>query len=317
MNNQSFSSIDINNIDLDDLFYTFKDNHSKTLIDNFFPEIYEPILIISKNDCYKIIDGFKRLYSLIDKNINTVRCLMLPPDNDVNHFIIGIKSNLKSRKLNIVEISNIAYKLNTTFTLDLQDIIRSYSYLIKEFKSEKVLNNYLKIYSMPSETKNYLQNNNIQLSGAVKLLHFNLEELNTLTHFLNLFMMGTNKMKDFVNNLLIIKKRNNQDINTFLKQENLYSNLFDNRIDKNILKNNILEKINCKAYPEKTLAFSNFNKIISNIEMKKNMTIKPSINFESDIFKLEISFRNIEDFQHIQNTLSKIDSKDIEKLFNL
>jgi len=148
-----------------------------------------------------------------------------------------------------------------------------------------------------------LNSGEISYGTALLLSDMSEDERKIIYSFLKNFYLGANKMKEVVENLIEISKRDN------LNLENLIKNKKIKEITKRLdigkkQKGELLRKLLFKMrYPEFSKKKEKINSIINKLPLKKSIKLNYNRNFEDKKIKLEIEFKNLTEFEKILEVL--------------
>ncbi len=165
-----------------------------------------------------------------------------------------------------------------------------------------------------SDIEDALKNEKISYGTALILENMSEQERAEIYKLVDKVHLGSNKMKEVVENLYEISKRDNLGISDILKEGRIASILSKENIGKKEKGEQLRKVLDLIRYPLLNKKKELFFKKVNDLRFSHNIKIKPNENFETDEIYIKISVSNIEELKTAINEINeKIES--IDELF--
>ncbi len=257
-----------------------------------------PIHCVIKQKKVFVFDGIKRFHIANHLNLKKIPIILHNYNSEKKILIDHIKFNLY-REVNEIELSNF---INIAINYFNEKLLAKYilSKILKKF-SDKLINNYLLLNKLILLGKKLLVEKKLNIYVAINISKLDVKSQEIFLSLVKNLKLNSNKQKKLYEYIFDLSKRFNKSFSDILKNFKKYY-LEDYSKE---LENNFFEEIKKLHSPD----FYNFQKnfLKTKKELLKNIkgsNLLSPTNFEDDILKLEIFFK---DFKELKNKIEMID----------
>ena len=282
-----------------ELFASEYKNLEKSIIEN---KVVSPLKCVKKGDFYFLIDGFKRLKIIKSLNFKTIPVIVENYNSEINIFVKHFKYNLY-RNFSPIELANF---LTISLNYFKSILLCNYIFLKLSGKtSKKIIENYSNLNKLIEDGKEMLINEKLNLNIAFKIATLDNKSQTMIIKLIKNFKLNTNKQKKVFEYFYNLSKRFNKKISEIIN--NYFAVYCEEMYSKN-LENDFFDKLEKLHSPD----FYNFHKKFlekKNLIIKdiKGVNIYSPVNYEDDIFKAELYFRNFNELKEkIEKLLSRL-----------
>lgn len=317
-----FDILNIEQINKSDDTFLLSSDHDLAELDDSVKEfgILQPIWVQEiHSNSYRIVNGFKRVCAAQSLGIKTVPALVIKKEeNDLALFDLYLKERCISGNLNPIEISHIIYKLSHLFDMLPQDIINTYFNLMGLGKNKKVYEYYLPLRTLEINIQKAIIQDELSLEMAALLNKATQEDRKEYFLLIESLRLSKSNQRELWHLLRDVMRRENQSLKELLHNANLRKVMKNVKLTPSQKLERIKDLITSWRYPEYTSSVRRFNKILQMKKLPQNLTIRPAPYFADATFYINFSFRRIDDYQSIVNTLKDLQQTGvIEKLVNI
>ncbi len=262
--------------------------------------IIHPVYVFKKNKKFFILDGYKRFCVAKKLKLEEIPTIICYYHSEKLIFLKYFKINLY-RKFNEIEISNLIFLSNEYFN---DQILTKFIFLkLNKKYSKKNLTNYLSLQNLIDDAKKMLINGKLNFLTAINLSKIKAEEQQIFINLTNSLKLNSNKQKKCFELLKDLASRNEITLNELI-EKNFKKFLFNEYSIENEKKFfEKLIKLHSPDYYTYIKKFQNYKKEI--LKNTKGINIISPDNFESNILKIEIFFKNEEEMKNKLNLLKK------------
>ncbi|MBN2008622.1 ParB N-terminal domain-containing protein [candidate division KSB1 bacterium] len=269
-----------------------------------------PILAqISSEPRYRVISGLKRILGLIHlkKEMFPARIVQEQPDKpSIEYFLINFYENLSTRALNDVEKSIILNKLITKFNVDKETILQHYVPLLGLGKNPRVLDMYLPIVRLEDNIKIAIVEDILSHELALHMIELSGDDRQSLFHLFVTLKLGKNRQKEFMRLLTDIAKSTERSLRDVVDQPALMAVVNDEKITSTQKVERVRDLLRKMRYPRLAEAELYFEEVKKELKLPPRIVLKHSPFFESDIYSLELLFRDPHEFQKMVTKVNDI-----------
>ncbi len=307
---ESIERIPISEVDLSD----------ETFSVNFMPDLQslrssiqavgmvQPVLLRRKEGRYQIVSGYRRVKVLKELGIPEVISRILEDKGweDLQLFSIALHENLTTRGFNSVEIAISLYKLIYLFKVEPPHVIQTYLPLLRLSPNEKILNTYLSLAQMEDEVKEYVLREEVSRSNIRKLASLLPEDRKILIPLLSSLKLGENRLREILNLLDEIARRDKSRIGEIVRHSELQATLSRKELTPSQKTERVKKILLGLRYPRLTELERTFEKERKDLTLPPNIFLSHSPYFEGREWRIELRFETLEQYRHALLFLSKL-----------
>jgi len=309
--------IDIKDIDLNDFWY--KISLSSDNIEFLAKSIEEtglinPPLVRLLNDRYIIVSGFQRIKACIFNNKNTISVCKIISGNDYQYLVNAITALSFQRQLTHAELIICIQRLNKF--LDEKSIADKSAALFNTKLNAKFIKNLSDIANLPDPALKLIEQGNISLKTARKLLLLKKEIIKALLKIFSNIKASNNKQLEIIQYIIEISKRDSINPEVFCQNQKIQKVIFDH--DKEpLLKTRLLREY---LYDLRFPALSQTREItqnkINHLKLGNKIKLVPPDNFESMNYSLSFTAKSYKEFKKNTQTLNSVlESSQLKEIF--
>jgi ParB family chromosome partitioning protein len=316
---KTIQKIPLNRIDLSD----------ETFSINFMPDLQrlrssiaeigliQPVLLREKREGYQILCGFRRIsvfHELKKVEIDS-RVFGEKEMDDLQFFSLSLHENLSTRGFNTVEKAIALDKLIHCFQADPNFVIQTYLPLFSLEPHEKILNTYLSLVQMEDEVKRYVLNEEVSRSNIRKLSAMSPEDRMALLSLLSSLKLGENRLREVLNLLNEISRREGLMMKEIVQQKDLQKILSQKDLTPSQRTESVKKVLMDLRYPRMRKKEEAFEKKRKELNMPLNISLRHAPHFEGKELRVEFQFETMEEYRSIISSLSQLpDKKEFEEM---
>ena len=235
-------------------------------------------------------------------------------------FELAFTDNLTFRSLNVVEHAAVVSALSRMLSRENGDEMDNYLTLMELPGGEHSIEMYMGINALEDHIKSYLLRWNISAPHAARLNLFTKEDRWQLFTVVELLQLHGGKLKQFVDLVFEISKRDKKSIREIFGA----SPERDNAIIKNTKitatqkQAKILDWLYAKRYPQLTKRAQTFSAIAASMNSLQPGVFTPPHNFEGDKLRASLPFKSLDEIDSFCTALKKVSNrKKIKSLLDL
>ena len=314
--------IPLNQIDLSD----------ETFSVNFMPDLQrlrssveevgliQPVLLREKVNGYQIVCGFRRIsvFQELKRAEIDSKVFKQGEMEDIQLFSLSLHENLTARGFNIVEKAMALDKLIRWFRVDPTVAVRTYLPLFSLESHEKILNTYLSLARMEDELKKYVLREEVSRSNIRKLSALTPEDREALLSFLPSLKLGENRLREVLNLLDEISRREGLGVKEILRKEDLQKIVSQTDLTPSQRTERVKKVLMNLRYPRMHRREEEFEKKRKALNLPPGLSLNHSLFFEGKGLKMEFQFETIEEYQGILSSLSHlVDKKEFQEMLQI
>jgi ParB family chromosome partitioning protein len=321
------SMIPIRKIPLDQI-----DLSDETFSVNFMPDLQrlqssieevgliQPVLLREKANGYQIVCGFRRISVFQELKRSEIESKVFKQGEmeDFQLFSLSLHENLTARGFNTVEKAIALDKLVSCFRVDPTLAVRTYLPLFSLESHEKILNTYLSLARMEDELKRYVLKEEVSRSNIRKLSALTPEDREALLSFLPSLKLGENRLREVLNLLDEISRREGLTVKEILRKEDLQKILSQTDLTPSQRTERVKKVLMNLRYPRMHRREEEFEKKRRALNLPPALSLNHPLFFEGKGLKMEFQFETMEEYQGILAFLSLlVDKKEFQEMLGL
>jgi ParB/RepB/Spo0J family partition protein len=311
LNNPKVAQIKLNQINFNDDSYliTFNPDISKLVASIKKVSILNhPILEKTAKDSYRIVCGYKRLLALKQLNQKKISAYYFETSDTfplLELFLFTIFENVGTRALNIIEQANILHKLVITFHVPDEIIAKKFLPELDLGSNPKVINRYLKIYTLKDYIKKAIVDDALSIDSALSISKLEKKEARLLFDLFLFLKIGKNKQKEFLRLVNDISNASQISKGEIIKEKNIEKILKDEKLTNPVKINRIMTQLKKLRYPQFSKVEEKFDIFKKDLKLSPNMVLRPPDFFEGEKFSFELKFKDQSEFNKMVEQLKQ------------
>ncbi len=271
--------------------------------------ILNPIVVEEKApNLYRIISGVKRFFIAQSLRFAEIPSYIFVNENEFDALFFSIEENLSFRNLDEIEKANILTKLLNEMQAN-DAILKKFCELLKISFSEFSIRKYVQISNLPFDLKSKILENVLPTEAACNLAIFPVIERKIVENIFDRLKLNINLSKEMSEILKDLYKSETIDFLGFLSK---LTGIRDDESFDNFKKIETIRKILFKTkFPILTQKEENFaeikNKMLENLDQKKNVDLKYFPFFEREEYVLSLKFKDLQNFSDLKEMLAKLE----------
>ncbi len=267
-----------------------------------------PILLESGAGDLLIVSGYRRISALVELGRTHFPARVLEA-NKIHHLdalLINFFDNLATREFNPVEKGMILGRLAEY--LSVEQILDFYMSLLGLPPRKSTLENYISFDRVLDEIlKRSLLDGTISEATARALLGRSKEERQAMSGLFTKVTFNMNQQKQLLELLTDTSRISGVSIAEMIQSEPFADILDSASMNRPQKARAILLLLRSMRFPRLTRADEVFKKRVAKLHLPQEVQIKASPYFESEFYRMEISFRNGRQLKDLINQLVNID----------
>lgn len=269
--------------------------------------LIQPVLLKRRSGDYQIVCGFRRLGILRELGWSQVPAIVLEEEReDLWLFEISIQENLTTRGFNPIEKAIIVDKLIHRFRIEPSRVIQTYLPLLSLEPNEKILNTYLSLARMEKEVKEYILKEEVSRTNIRKLSTFSEEDRKALIPFLSSLRLGENSLREILNLLDEIARRDRITIGEIVRRSELQAILSREELTPSQKTERVKKILLELRYPRLTELERSFEERQKGLNLPPNISLFHSPFFEGREWRIELRFETLEQYRRALSFLSQL-----------
>lgn len=255
--------------------------------------IVEPVHLRHTSDgSYQIVCGYKRILACQELNRQTLPALIFE-HNDLSPlqaFLHNLHDNVFSRPFNAIEKAIIVHKLHNMYGTNEDDLVNNYLPLLGEARSYKLLHQFFAINQIIEPMKEHIVKTDITPQNAARIAEFSPTTQQALLNVLKPIRPNANKLNELLAMIREISARDGISVEDVLHRYELLTIVANPNVaapDKIAALRQTLKGI---KLPELSKKQAEFTKLIDQLQLPSNASLKADPYFEDPSFKLEYRF---------------------------
>lgn len=281
--------------------------------------LLEPIWLREKGQGFQIVHGFQRFDVARTLGIEEIEALIWRRADldDRSAFLMVLHANMLGRELNLVEKALALEKLLASFSFSRDEIIRTYLPLLRLEPHENVLDSFLRIVEFDPDLKRYFLRHTLSLTNILLFAKFSVGEQESIRRFLSPLRLSESATKEVLTYLLEISLRDGIGVEGLLSCREIQGVLWNERLSGPVKNQAVRRILRAKRYPELTQIEANFTARKKEMRLPPQVSLTPPPFFEGNRFRLEFSFKNVDEFTTSLKRLQDVPEKSLEDLFSI
>lgn len=269
--------------------------------------LIQPVLLRKRSGHYQIICGFRRLGILRELGWSDVPAMVLEEEkDDLQLFEISVRENLTTRGFNPIEKAIIVDKFIHQFGIESSRVIHTYLPLLSLEPNEKILNTYLALAQMEEEVKEYILKEEVSRTNIRKLSTFSEEDRKVLIPFLSSLRLGENRLREILNLLDEIARRDRTHVGEIVRRSELQVILSRKELTPSQRTEQVKKILLEFRYPRLTELERTFEKKRKDLNLPPNLSLFHSPYFEGREWRIELRFETLEQYRRALSFLSRL-----------
>ncbi len=269
--------------------------------------LIQPVLLRKRSGHFQIICGFRRLGILRELGWSDVPAMVLEEErDDLQLFEISVLENLTTRGFNPIEKAIIVDKFVHRFGIEPSRVIHTYLPLLSLEPNEKILNTYLALAQMEEEVKEYILKEEVSRTNIRKLSTFSEEDRKVLIPFLSSLKLGENRLREILNLLDEIARRDRTRVGEILRHPDLQGILSREEMTPSQKTERVKKILLELRYPRLKELERTFDERRKELNLPPDISLFHSPYFEGREWRIELRFETMEQYRRALSSLSKL-----------
>jgi hypothetical protein len=267
--------------------------------------LINPLVVLPENDEFIILCGFKRLEAALTLGWTKIRASILPSDTPQTDCVrLCISDNSFPGHLNLIEISKAFALLKESFVNP--EAVMEEAASLGLPAGMKYLKKIEPLYRMPEPVQKGILSNAIPLWTAWELSQMPETEAIAFAEIFTALNCSLNKQRDIITLVKEISILENKSVSEILIETSVYQVVSDNNIDKNVKTRLLRSDLRRRRYPRITETEKVFFAQIEKLGLNEKFRFIPPQDFEGDIYRLTLDFKNLQELKNHQKKLDEI-----------
>ena len=274
---------------------------------------------ISGKPFFRIVSGWQR-YAVAQK----LRIDYLPVEiftSDIDLFFLfrlQLFDNLALHPFNLIEKSLVLQRLHQRFHIEKAQIIKDYFPVLELGQNERVWELIYPLASYAEEVKHAIAQDILSIDVLEKLATLTAEDRLELTNWIRRLKWGKNRQRELIGWLVDLIRLTNKSIGEIFQQPEIQKIVTDSQMPIPLQANRVLSVLRQWRYPRLTQTEQRFAELCRELHLSPNIRLFPPPFFEGDSFRVEFTFRNIEEFKsNVQRLQAAIENPALAELQDL
>ena len=270
--------------------------------------VNSPIVMEGEGGTILIITGYRRIAAFRAMGKESIGCRMCIQDMlaPLDALLINFYDNLATREFNPVEKGMVLRRLADHLATD--QLLDSYMNLLGLSQRRATLENYISFdRDLDESLKQALAGGTISESTATALLALPEENKNAVAALLSKVMFNMNQQKQLIELLIDNSRIAGISITEMIRTKpflDILASSFMNRPQK---ARAFLALLRCRRFPRLSRAEEMFKKRVAKLQLPHEVRIQAPPYFESEYYRMEISFRNGQELKDMIDQLGNIE----------
>jgi hypothetical protein len=253
--------------------------------------INAPFIVSNKDGGVEVVSGYRRILALKGMNAGKVVCRDLF-DSGLSPFellLFNLYDNLGTRPFNTVEKGMILNRMHGL--IDKTLMVNQYMPLLDLPSHEPTLDLLIQMdKELENDEKEYLATGAISLSMVRMLLEMGVEERRAVFRIISDLKLNMNQQKQFMDYILDISHKDSLSYVRLLNDPEIRRIRSDEGLNTPQKAKKVLGLLRRLRFPSLISAEEAFHKRLAGLRLAKGVSIHAPEYFETDDYRLEISF---------------------------
>lgn len=267
-----------------------------------------PLLLESGAGGFLIVSGYRRITALLELGYTHIPARILEDHrfSALNAFLINFYDNLATREFNPVEKGMILARLATY--LPENQLLGHYMGLLGLAPRRSTLESYIAFdRDLDEPMKQALSAGTISESTATSLLALPTEERAEVTALFSSITFNMNQQRQLIELLVDISRIAGISITEMVRSKPFLDILTSPAMNRPQKARALLALLRSRRFPRLTRAEEVFKKRIAKLKLPRAVRIQAPPSFESEVYCMEISFRNGQELKATIDLLADIE----------
>ncbi len=263
-----------------------------------------PCLVLSGTR-YRIVSGYLRVRALAGLGKTEVMANVFDPDTDERDlFLFAFYDNLAHRDFNIIEKANIVERLLKYF--DSDEVIKKYLPLLGFNPSGKILDNIVCIINLEEELKEAVLRGLLTEKNSIRLSYFTKQARLKLFKLFCCVNLSSSKQAEIMEGCRDIAIRDNVLVTEIIDDGAIEQILAADEYTLSQKGDRIRQFIKERRFPRLIQKQKDFQLLKKKLQLPLHVDIEPPPFFEGDVYKIEISFRTVDELESAVSVVKRI-----------
>lgn len=266
----------------------------------------QPVLLRKGAKGLQIVCGFRRIAVLAELGSLTVDARMSEEEEDLKLFLLALHDNLATRSWNVIEKAVALDKLVHRFRIDRLQVIHQYLPLFDLETNGKILETFLALARMEDELKAFVLNQGVSRSNIRRFATYPEEDRKALLSVLSPMRWGENSLTEVLTLFEEIAHREGMTIKQVAQSPQIQSILGQERLPAPQKAESLKKALWAIRYPQTHRLTQAFERASRALGLPPSIKLVSAPHFEEKRVGLQVSFRTIEEFQGVLDTLTRL-----------
>ena len=273
-----------------------------------------PILLISLNDNYCLLDGYKRLEIAQKLGMENVPAITIDEITNKQIILYLLFNNMNNLTSAASKAVFLAHALDSEVDIDF--ILKNIMPKLDLGSNKQLLEKYIKISNLPQNILSFCHKKGVSFKKTLHFTTYNLELLNWLFHVEEKLTLTASICRELLENINDILRRDEIEFEQFLKLTEI-KDIFNKDLEPSRRTNLLREKVKALRYPEWTNLNNKMKKIKKEYFIDSPLDVAWDESLENRRLLLKGEITSCEDLETFKNALkSKKLDKGIKKLLS-
>lgn len=255
-----------------------------------FGLINSPVIYRNREGATVIVTGYRRIMALKAMRLPMVSCIDISNSgiSPFEQLLLNLSDNLTIRRFNNVEKSMILNRLNSY--IQRKDLVDKYMPLL-DISNKIEIDTLLRIEGLDNQTKEYIASGDLSIKAIELLLDMDIKSRSTIFEWIFNLKFNLNQQLKYINYLIDISIKDNEAISGILSNSEYLKVYQDRDLNRPQKAKKILGLLRTRRYPRLSDSEKSFSRKISSLKLPDRVKIEHSPYFESEDYRLEITYK--------------------------
>lgn len=318
---KKYQKIDLSTINFNDETYCLRQAHKDaSLIQSIRQSgLINPPLLQKTKDGYRIVVGFKRLLALNALKIDKIDAFVFEEqDSKLDLFLLAVREHLSHSKLDPIELSLFIKKLRDNFSIERDEIIKTYLPLVGYGRNPRVFELYSRLHLLPDEWRQLIRDEQTPVDLANELIDRSEEDRAVFLILFTTLRLGKNRQREFVLLFSDVARLLKQSVQQLVDSPSIQDILAEEKLTPSQKVDRLKSWLWRQRYPRYADAQEAFESLLKKQRFPEGLFIQPPPYFEGERFSAAFQFATEEEFRDYLAALKRLlDAGDVEKIINM
>ena len=270
--------------------------------------INPPILWQRQDLKYKIVCGFCRVMACKELGWHEIKVRVLrgsPTELDL--LKLAILDNRSHRQLSVVEQAHGIQKLSPH--VPRRNRLQILSSLLGFPQNQKVFKKIEALSRLPGAVQAGVMDEIVSFEAAVDLSEFSDEDVLSFFNFFKVLKLSQNKQREVITLVQEIAIREDLQPIDVLQSKEVKRILNRRKLNRNEKGSKVRAHLKQRRFPALVKAEERFSKELKALKLSEHLHMTPPPYFETGLYTLRMTFRNMKDFEDRRRTLDAMAKK--------